>query len=137
MNTIKGIIKKINIAGLVSLIDVDCSGLIMRVLILQVPASFKEGDEAELFFKESEVLLVKSNESIEGIKKNISIENVVNGKIIKIKSGEIFTEVITGTAIGKIMIITETKALERLKITELSSVAILIKANSIGLGAIE
>ena len=136
MNKIEGIIKKININGLVSFLDVDCSGIIIKVLILQVPALFKEGDQSELFVKESEVLLAKPDETV-NIKNFISIENTIDGKIIKIKSGEIFTEVTTETSLGKIIVLTESVAFDRLEVAELSSVVLLIKANSIGLGALE
>ena len=134
MNKIKGNIKKININGLVSQIDIDCFGEVIKVLILQVPTLFKEKDPIELFVKESEILLAKRSDDM--INKNtISIQNILNGKVSSIKNGDIFTEVAVSTSVGQMIVITETESFKRLDIIISSPVCLLIKANSIGLGA--
>lgn len=127
MNRLPGKITAIENEGSISLIQVTSAHGIIKLILLESPESvfIKIGQQTEVCFKETEVILAKN--SID----NSSLSNQLGAKVMAIEKGEILSRVILKIDTYNIRSVITTESLDKMNILEGDSVFALIKANEI------
>jgi len=129
MNNLKGNIKSINNKGSLSIVDINVgNNIIFKTIIIESPktASYLiEGHKINVIFKETEVVIGK------GVIHPISMQNKVVGTILNIEKGELLSKVTIDIAIGKIVSIITTSAVENLELSLGEEITAMIKTNEI------
>lgn len=132
MNSLKGIITDIKVSGSLSLVQLDVSGAVFSVVVIDTPktASYlSAGNRVSVIFKETEVII--------GIGKELtlSLQNRLEGKISKIQSGELLSKIILDSRAGEIVSVITTRAVKNLGLKKGIEAVALIKTNEIMLTA--
>ena len=128
MNKLNARVTSIKTKDSINLIKLKSNEIILTLLTLDLPSNIKENSEVIALFKESEVVISKSES--EG---NISISNRIKGKILQINRGEIVSIIKIKTKIGDIdsMITTDSSLRLNLKVND--EIFALIKSNEMSM----
>ncbi len=128
MNKLKGFISKVSTSGNISIVEVNIqSEKIFSIIIGNKEEFLKIGNEVYVLFKETEVSIAKD------FKGEISLQNRLNCKILKINKGKLLTEIIMQWKNEKIKSIITTKSAERLSLREGDNITAFIKTNEVSL----
>ena len=128
MNKLKGFISNVSTSGNISIVEVNIqSEKIFSIIIGNKEEFLKIGNEVYVIFKETEVSIAKD------FKGEISLQNRLNCKILKIKKGKLLTEIIMQWKNEKIKSIITTKSAERLSLREGDNITAFIKTNEVSL----
>ena len=127
MNKFKGTIKDISENSALNFITVDVNSTDIFALTLELNENFKTGAEVNLFFKETEIILSKTSESI------IGSENIIHSEIMTVEKGEIFSEILCGSSAGNFKAISTNVSVDK-NLLPGTKVYALIKASAITLG---
>lgn len=128
MNKLNGKIATITSSGNISLVEVLVENVMLSAMIIGNTSNtefLKNGRKVELLFKESEVSLAKNFEG------DISLRNRLKGKVLKIKKGEVFTEVTFDFKGYEIKSLITTRSVERIGLLPDDIVTGFIKSNEV------
>lgn len=128
MNKLLGKIVNITSSGNISLVEAKVGDVLLSAMILGNSTNtnfLKVGNPIQLLFKESEVSIAKNFEG------EISLRNRLKGPILKIKKGEVFSE-ITFDFNGNTMVsLITTRSVDRLVLSVGDEVTGFIKSNEV------
>lgn len=128
MNIFSGTISDIEVNKSLSLITVDVDSIVLKAIVVETPetaAYLKKGNMVDILFKETEVILAKESAT------SISIQNKIRGTVQKIERGMMLSKLVLNSAIGDIIAIVATEALDELTLVSDQEVIAMIKINEI------
>jgi molybdate transport system regulatory protein len=128
MNIFKGAITSIRVSGSLSLAEINVSGILFKSIIIETPDTaswLKEGNEINVIFKETEVVIGKGPEH------NVSMQNRIPGEILEIEKGALLSKLTISAAVGKIVAIITSSAVHQLQLQVGETVTAMIKTNEI------
>lgn len=128
MNTLKGIITKIEMSDSLSLVEIKVGAILFKTILIETPDTapyLVNGNTINVIFKETEVVIGK------GINHQISMQNKLIGTIIEIEQGGLLSKLTIETSVGKIRSIITSNAVEQLQLRVGEEVAAMIKTNEI------
>lgn len=128
MNTFKGKVTSIKISGSLSLVEIDVGGIFFKSIVIENPdtaAWLKEGNEINVIFKETEVIIGK------GMEHNVSMQNKIPGTILEIEEGALLSKLTVDTTIGKLITIITSGAVHQLQLQVGEAITAMIKTNEI------
>lgn len=128
MNVLSGKISSVTPSGDLSLVKVDCSGVMISAIVIDTPATapyLQTGHLIKLLFKETEVIIGKGHEH------EISLQNRLNGEITHIEEGKLLSKITITAVTGPITSIITTNAVRQLGLAKGAKVSALIKTNEI------
>ena len=127
MNKFNGHITEIIGEGSILLVKVKVKEQTLTTLTIGASSNpLKVNQEIDLMVKETEVFIGKNI-----LKDSISIQNQLEGIIVKIEKGEVLSRVILATEIGNISSVITQQSIHRLSLEEGSSAVAFIKTNEI------
>lgn len=128
MNSFKGIVHKSEVFQALTKVDVRLDDLRLTTVVLTEAngqGGFDPGQEIDVLFKETEVILVKGNPD------TISLRNRFEGVVVEIAKEAPLCQVTVNTQYGDLRSIVTLSALEELKLKEGDRVWAMIKANEL------
>ena len=129
MNRVRGHIADIKVNGSLSLVAVDIDAkVVLKSIVIETPetASYLTiGNKVEVLFKETEVVIGTA------VDHAISLQNRIHGTITKIERGELISSVVLDTAVGVLVSVISTAAVDSLGLKERFKVLAMIKLNEI------
>jgi len=128
MNKFSGQIAKVSVEGQLSVVDVNCSGVMFKAIMLETPESFTElvpSRAVNVLIKETEIVLTPEPNPV------ISMRNRVRGPIKRIDEGQLLCSVVIDTEIGEVESVITRNAVKELALTQGSKVTALIKTNEV------
>ncbi|TDQ30953.1 TOBE domain-containing protein [Zeaxanthinibacter enoshimensis] len=128
MNRIEGQISGIQVSGSLSLVSVDCKGILLKSIIIDTPDTsdyLATGTKVQLLFKETEIVIAKP-----GVRE-ISLQNRILAVISAIKQGDLLCSVILESDLGTLEAIISTNAVADLSLQPGIEVLAMIKLNEI------
>ena len=132
MNTLRGKISSIQTKGNISLVKVQVGDSQLTSVIIETPQSATylfEGNELNVLFKETEVVIGKGKEI------PISLQNKLTCKVEKVEVGALLGKVILKHPKGIIRSVITANAIRQLDIKVGDEVTALIKTNEVMLSA--
>lgn len=128
MNKLSGKIVNITSSGNISLVEAEVDDVVLSAMILGNSSNtnfLKLGNIIQLLFKESEVSIAKNFVG------EISLRNRLEGPILKIKKGEVFTEITFDFKGNKMVSLITTRSVDRLALLVGDEVTGFIKSNEV------
>jgi molybdate transport system regulatory protein len=128
MNKFSGTIQAIQTHGSLSQLEIETGGLMLCTIIIETPETadyLKTGNTIQLIFKETEVILSKSMDSL------LSVENQIPGNILEIQKGSLLYRVRLETKAGIITSVITKRSGDKLNFSEGDEVVAMIKNNEI------
>lgn len=128
MNIFKGAITSIKVSSSLSLVEINVNGIFFESIIIETPETaswLKEGDEINVIFKETEVVIGK------GLEHNVSMQNKIRGEILEIEKGELLSKLTIAAAIGEIVAIITSNAVHQLQLQVGETITAMIKTSEI------
>ena len=128
MNIVNGKIVSVESNGELSLVRLSSGGLKFTSIVIDTPetASYLQPDNSvQIIFKENEVIL--SN----GADCSISLQNKMQGEIIKIDSDKLLSKIVMSTPVGNITSIITTNAVKQLDLYPGKNIVAMVKTNEI------
>ena len=129
MNNFIGKINKVETHGKLSVVSVEMGfETILKAIIIDDIHSaphIEKGRNIQVMFKETEVILSSEPHS------KVSIENRIIGEIKEIKKGHLLSRIKIETAIGCIVSVISTGALNSLELATKGKVVVMVKLNEI------
>ena len=128
MNTLTGVISNVKQSNHLTMVEVDVSGISLKSIVLETEGSsshLKIGSEIKVLFKETEVVLAKGSLPL------ISLQNRIEGAVIKVEAGELLSRVIMNTTVGEIHSVITSASVNRLEIVPGDQLIALIKTNEV------
>ncbi len=128
MNTLSGQISNIEVNGSLALVTTKIHDVPFTAIVIENPETaphLQVGNTINVLFKETEVIIAIGNPE------NISLQNKITGTIIQLEKGALLSKLTIGTAIGNIVSIITTKAVQQLHIEKGTTVTAMIKTNEI------
>lgn len=128
MNRIKGEISNITSSGNISLVEAKVNNQTMAAIVIGNPSNtgyMKIGRQISLLFKETEVSIAKNFTG------QISMRNQLEGPILKIKNGDVFSKITFDFKGIKIVSLITTGSALRLDLKVGDVITGMIKANEV------
>ncbi len=128
MNIFKGAITSIRVSGSLSLAEINVNDILFKSIIIETPDTaswLKEGNEINVIFKETEVVIGKGPEH------NVSMQNRIPGEILEIEKGALLSKLTISAAPGNIVAIITSGAVDQLQLHVGETVTAMIKTNEI------
>ena len=128
MNKLLGEITTITSSGNISLVEAKVDDVILSAMIIgntENTKFLKVGNKVHLLFKESEVSIGKNFEG------EISLRNRLVGSILKIKKGEVFSEITFDFKGNPMVSLITTRSVERLALEPGDTITGFIKSNEV------
>lgn len=128
MNVLSGKISSVTPSGELSLVKIDCRGVMISAIVIDTPdaAPYLKADRTiKLLFKETEVIIGK------GYEHQISLQNRLDGEITHIQQGELLSKVTIAARPGPVTSIITTNAVKQLGLATGTEASALIKTNEI------
>ncbi|MDA3930609.1 MAG: TOBE domain-containing protein [Prolixibacteraceae bacterium] len=128
MNKLTGKIVNITSSGNISLVEAKVDDVVLSSMILGNSSNtsfLKVGNTIQLLFKESEVSIAKNFGG------EISLRNQLQGPILKIKKGEVFSEITFDFKGNKMVSLITTRSVDRLELLVGDVVTGFIKSNEV------
>ncbi|MCE7990774.1 MAG: TOBE domain-containing protein [Roseivirga sp.] len=128
MNVLSGKIASVAPSGDLSLVKVDCSGILISVILIDTPdtATYLKVDmPVKLMFKETEVIIGL------GSTHQISLQNKLDGPVTRIEKGELLSKITIQSEAGAISSIITTNAVNQLGLEVGTLACAMIKTNEI------
>ncbi len=129
MNKLQGHIRKVEVAGNLSRVQVELSGKIrVNAIVIETPetASYLQNNRPiHVLFKETEVILARDPDV------GISLENRISGEVARVKEGAFFCEVVVRTPAGEIQSLISRETLNSWPIKSGDTVTAMVKMNEI------
>ena len=128
MNTFKGEIASIKVSGSLSLVEINVAGIFFKSIIIEnreTAAWLEEGNDINIIFKETEVIIGKGTEH------NVSMQNKIPGTICEIEEGALLSKLTVDTTVGKLIAIITSGAVHQLELQVGETVTAMIKTNEI------
>lgn len=128
MNTLKGIITKIETSESLSLVEIKVGPILLKSIVIETSATapyLRNGNGIHVIFKETEVVIGK------GINHQVSLQNKITGTILKIERGGLLSKLTIETSVGKIKSIITSNAVEQLQLRVEEEITAMIKTNEI------
>ncbi len=130
MNKLQGQISNIEVNGSITLVTTKVNNVSFTAIIIETPdtASYLViGNTISLLFKETEVVIAT------GSTKNVSLQNQITGTVKNLEKGTLLSKLTVHTAVGDIVSVITTKAVNQLDIEQDTAVTAMIKTNEISL----
>ena len=129
MNKLKGRIGNIDVSGSLSLVTISIGkSTNIKSIVIETPETapyLQKGEEVNIVFKETEVILAKGNPGA------ISLINRIPAEVIDIKPGDILCEVNLITESGPVSAILSRHAMDLLTLKKGDTVTAMVKLNEI------
>lgn len=128
MNVLSGNIASVTPSGDLSLVKVNCSGILISVILIDTPDTvpyLKVEAPVQLMFKETEVIIGL------GSAHDISLQNRLNGPVTSIEKGELLSKVTIQSEAGIISSVITTNAVNQLGLEVGTGACGMIKTNEI------
>ncbi|MFV0531821.1 MAG: molybdopterin-binding protein [Flavobacteriales bacterium] len=129
MNLFKGVIQSVETYKSLSLVKIEIQSIVVNTIVMETPktvAYLEEGKEIHVMFKETEVLIGKGTEHTA-----LSIQNRIEGKIVKIEKGKLLSKIALLTVIGELRAVITTQVLYQMELRIGEKVTAMIKTNEI------
>jgi len=130
MNTLTGNITSIKTSDVISLVKITVGDVIFTSIVIDTPETLdylKIGNAINLYFKETEVIISKTEDL------KISLQNQIPCEIVSINLGLILSELHLMFGAYKITAIITSNACEQLHLQENDKVIALIKTNEVSI----
>ena len=129
MNSLRGTITDVEIDRELSLVTVVLNDKVYLYAIVidspQTNSYLTKNNEIQVHFKETEVIIGKEDQS------ELSIENIIKGKIETIEEDPLLSKISIGTSVGTIIAIISTKSRRKLDLKKDDLVWAMVKTNEI------
>ena len=127
LNVLPGIIQDFKVHGNLTLVKVNVTNIIITSIVIETPETagyLKVGAPIKVMFKETEVIIGK-------ISKDISLQNRIPVKVVKIKTGQLLSQL--DLQFGKLAVssIITSNAVKQLQLAVGAEVIAMIKTNEI------
>jgi molybdopterin-binding protein len=128
MNILHGKIESVSVQGYLSIVGIRVEHLSLSAIVIDTPetASYlKPGHAIRVVFKETEVIIGK------GKRHDISLQNKLEGTVAALESGVLLSRVTVETAVGAIVSVITSRAVQQLGLEVGSGVTAMIKTNEV------
>ncbi len=129
MNKLKGTISSIQNESALGLVHVRSHGVAFEVVLIEGGETYTKGQEIELLFKETEIIIC--TQSVEGI----GIRNKIPATVVAIEKGQLMSLVQLQVKDAELVAVVTNSVLEDLGIEPDQQIHALIKSNEIMIGS--
>lgn len=127
MNILTGKIESVRVCENLSLVKVNASGIILSAIVIDTPRTapyLQTGNTVHTIFKETEVIIGKG-----GLTFPVSLRNRIPGRIVFLEKGELLSKLVLETAVGEVVSVITSHAVEELSLAEGVEVVAMVKTN--------
>ena len=128
VNRLQGTITDIKSEGSLSIVKVQCEGIVFSSIVIDTPESksyLRVNEPINLVFKETEVIIGKGDVS------KISLRNKLHGKVEEIERNNLLAKLTIKTNVGIIYSVITSNAVNNLQIVPGDEVWAMIKTNEV------
>jgi molybdate transport system regulatory protein len=128
MNSLKGIIKQIDVNGNLSLVSLEVGECSFKSIVIETPETAEYlyvGNAVDVLFKETEVIIGKGDNI------QISLRNRMKATITSLDKGKLLARLTMQTNAGEVISIITSNAVEQLGLALNSEVWAMVKTNEI------
>lgn len=128
MNSLKGIIKQIDVNGNLSLVSLEVGECNFKSIVIETPETAEYlyvGNAVDVLFKETEVIIGKGDNI------QISLRNRMKATITSLDKGKLLARLTMQTNAGEVISIITSNAVEQLGLALNSEVWAMVKTNEI------
>lgn len=134
MNKLQAVVDYFQVEGSLSMVKVSVRDVFLSAIVIETPETapyLKKGKKVEVLFKETEVVLAKE------LPVNISLENYLFCKVMKIEKGELLCRVYLSFQEREITSLITSSSLLSINLSEGDEVVAMVKVNELMLSYVE